>query len=1078
MAHRRTDRPCVIFFLLLLLLLPGASYASDSSVLASELIQAETESRIESALQAHKADLDPALCKTLLSLGDDARDQADYKKAVSIYGVSRKVAEAIGNKPAIVDSLNRLAVAYKSLGESELQSQSATEALKLSRESNYQHGIADALISNGDIANNNGKTDDAAAAYDESLTIYKALNDKPGMATSLNSLGTIMTDQGSYQKADDYFRQSLSLRQEAGDKRKIAVTLNDIAANFYSQGEFMKALDYFSQSLKHSETLNDKKQIAVVTFNIGATYQNFGAFRSALDSYRRALQIMQDLGLQENLYYVFFGIGSNYKYLGNYPEALSYYQRGLDLSRKLNDQRAISYGLCHIAAVYLEEGNYGLAANYSRQCVELRETAGIKDGLADAIGDLGKIYLRQGNRELAFQTFQKGFNLAQELGQKQDASIILNLRGYAYYLTGDFEHAAEDYNTALNLSRDLSDKPDMDSTLRNLAYLYLAEGKLDASQDAFQQDLTLSQEMDSKNRIADALYGFSELYRARNNCEKSMEASSQSAKLAEEIDEPEIQWQAWTTLGKCQASLNRTIEAHQSLDRAIDVIDGLRLRSGGGEEEHQRFFENKLTPYDAIVNLLVGQGKFEEALQYAERAKARVLDDVMNQGKIEIRKAMSPQEQEQERRWIEELVSLNTEIRTAKQFPKPDNALLVKLNTQLFETRSGYEAFRSALYDAHPELKVQRGKTEPPDLVAFKNLPQPHVFLEYAVTDNETFLFVLKQNPGQDAQLSVFRIQVSRKDLARQVDDFRLLLSRRSPGFASPAQSLYNLLIQPAEQELDARAALIFIPDRELWGLPFQALMDGRGGYLLEKYEMSYAPSLTILRDMAQMKRQQKSSNHETLLAFGNPQTTTSAAERAAFAYRDNALAPIPETETEVKALLKLYGADDAQIYTGKAATEAAWKMHAGQYDILHLAAHGILDSSSPMYSHVVLSHPATETNEDGLLEAWEIMQMDLSANLVVLSACETALGRIGAGEGMIGLSWAFFVAGSKATLVSQWKVESESTAELMLAFYKNLRNGASKARALHLAAQSLSRNSKFRHPFCWAGFVLIGDPN
>jgi CHAT domain-containing protein len=128
------------------------------------------------------------------------------------------------------------------------------------------------------------------------------------------------------------------------------------------------------------------------------------------------------------------------------------------------------------------------------------------------------------------------------------------------------------------------------------------------------------------------------------------------------------------------------------------------------------------------------------------------------------------------------------------------------------------------------------------------------------------------------------------------------------------------------------------------------------------------------------------------------------------------------------------------------------------------------------MYSHIVLSHPASESSEDGLLEAWEIMQMNLRADLVVLSACETALGRIGAGEGMIGLSWAFLVAGSKSLLVSQWKVESESTAQLMVSFYKNLRKGKTKAESLRLAAQALSRNPRYRHPFYWAGFVLIGE--
>lgn len=1063
---------------LVLLFLPFAASASDPGTVASELIQAESVSGIDAALDAHRTELDEAVCKALLSLGDDTADHGDYKKAISIYKLSRKVAEAIGNRPATADSMNRAAMAYESLGDRDLQSQLAAEALALSRNSGYQRGIADALISIGNIAESNGKMDEAIDSFQTSLAIYKELSDKAGMATALNNLGLVMTDQANYREAEDYFRQSLSLREEIGDMRKLAVTLNDLAGNYYSMGDFLKSIEYYSQSLKHSEALNDKKQIAVVTFNIGATYQSWGDYRSALDSFQRSLQEMEDLGLEQSLHYVLFGIGVTYKNLGNYSEALKYHQRGLVLSQKVGDKRAIADGFCHLGAVYFEEANYSLAAGYTRQCVEVREASGLKDGLPDAFGDLGKIYLRQGNRELAFQYFQKGLDIAEQAGQQQDAGIILNLRGYSYFLTLDYERAAKDYNAALNLSRTQKDKPEVAATLRNLGYLYLAEGKFDSSRVAFQEDLDLSREMDSKNKIADALYGFSELYLAQGDCDKSGDSSSRSAKLAEEIANPEILWRALTALGKCQSSMGHNEDAFRSFDKAIGIIDGMRLQVGGGEEEQQRFFEDKLAPYDRVVALLIGQSRFEEALHYAEHAKARALDDVLQEGRIEIKKAMTQQEQQQEEHWIEELVSLNTEIRTAKQAARPDEAVLSSLNKRLTETRSGYETFRSALYDAHPELKIQRGKTEPPDVRAFRDLLRPgDVFLEYTVTDTETFLFVVKQSPAQDAQLKVYRIQVSRKDLAKQVDAFRLLLSRRSPGFGSLAHSLYELLIKPAQTDLETRAALIVVPDRELWGLPFQALQDQKDSYLLEKHEISFVPSLTILRDMAKMKQQRKPPAAESLLAFGNPRIATSEVERAGFAYRDQTLAPIPETEHEVHALLRLYGPGSAKVYTGEAASEARWKEESGKFDILHLAAHGILDSASPLHSHIVLSHPATETGEDGLLEAWEIMQMNLSADLVVLSACETALGRIGAGEGMIGLSWAFFVAGSKATLVSQWKVESESTAELMVAYYKNLREGASKARALQLAALSLARNNRSKHPFCWAGFVLIGDP-
>jgi CHAT domain-containing protein len=176
--------------------------------------------------------------------------------------------------------------------------------------------------------------------------------------------------------------------------------------------------------------------------------------------------------------------------------------------------------------------------------------------------------------------------------------------------------------------------------------------------------------------------------------------------------------------------------------------------------------------------------------------------------------------------------------------------------------------------------------------------------------------------------------------------------------------------------------------------------------------------------------------------------------------------------------LQRLYGAEHSRVYVGSEAREERVKMDAGKYRILHLATHGIFDDASPMYSQVVLANEEGNAREDGLLEAWEIMNLDLHADLVVLSACETARGRVGAGEGMIGLAWSLFVAGSPSTVVSQWKVDAASTTPLMLEFHRSLRAGNSKARALQQAALKILHDRRYQHPFYWAPFVLIGDAN
>jgi CHAT domain-containing protein len=187
-------------------------------------------------------------------------------------------------------------------------------------------------------------------------------------------------------------------------------------------------------------------------------------------------------------------------------------------------------------------------------------------------------------------------------------------------------------------------------------------------------------------------------------------------------------------------------------------------------------------------------------------------------------------------------------------------------------------------------------------------------------------------------------------------------------------------------------------------------------------------------------------------------------------------LDPLPEAGEEVKALARLYGAARSKVYVGPEAREDRVTSEAGRASILHFTTHGTLNNAAPTYSYLTLAEGGPR--DDGLLEAWELMQLDLKAQLAVLSACETARGRIGAGEGVIGFSWAMFIAGVPATVVSQWKVESASTRDLMVNFHRSLISpaGPTKADALREAALKLMRNPETSHPFYWAGFVLVGD--
>jgi CHAT domain-containing protein len=463
-----------------------------------------------------------------------------------------------------------------------------------------------------------------------------------------------------------------------------------------------------------------------------------------------------------------------------------------------------------------------------------------------------------------------------------------------------------------------------------------------------------------------------------------------------------------------------------------------------------------------------------------------VLLDVLNNGRFNVAKSMTVQEREQERQLDSKLVGLNSEITKQSGEANRDQKHLADLRENQEKARLEYEAFRTQLYSAHPNLKIQRGQLSAFSLDQARDLlpDERGALLDYVISEDRTYLFVITKIGSSNAWqplLKVYPIEIGRKELESRVEVYRQKIAKGDLDFQTPARDLYDLLLGPAQDQIAKKTSLVIVPDGVLWDLPFQALKSPSLHYVIEDKAISYAPSLTVLREVSRSRNEKGSRAELTLLGFGNPAIAAQSKDRVKAVFMDETLEPLPEAEKQVTALAELYGATRSKVYTGIDAREERVKTEAPAYRVIQFATHGILDSTSPMYSHLVLSQKADDPNEDGLLEAWEVMDLDLKADLVVLAACETARGRISAGEGMIGMAWAFFVAGSPTTVASQWKVESASTTQLMLDFHRNLRANSSgtpmsKAKALQLAAVKLLKTPEYKHPFYWAGFVLLGD--
>ena len=354
--------------------------------------------------------------------------------------------------------------------------------------------------------------------------------------------------------------------------------------------------------------------------------------------------------------------------------------------------------------------------------------------------------------------------------------------------------------------------------------------------------------------------------------------------------------------------------------------------------------------------------------------------------------------------------------------------------------------------------------------------------LKFVVTKDKTFLFVLNGN-DEDVSPQVFSIDLSREQLTKRASSYRSLVADRGLDWQTPARALYALLLQKSESAWKNSRRLIIIPDGALWDLPFQTLQDSNKRCLIEDRAISYAPSITFLTRI----RASASPENKTplrLFAVANPALGTIAKNSGSGKILVSSgpqlmgeiWQPLPEAEKQVAELKQLYRSPASVTLTGSDARERTFKSRAGDFDIIHLATHGVLNDHAPLYSYLLMSQENLAPDEDGLLEAWELMQMKLHARLAVLSACETARGKVSEGEGVIGLAWALLAAGCTSEVVSQWKVDSASNTDLMVEFHRRYRSGEDTGGALRAASLALAKNPRYRHPFYWAPFVAIGE--
>jgi CHAT domain-containing protein len=522
-------------------------------------------------------------------------------------------------------------------------------------------------------------------------------------------------------------------------------------------------------------------------------------------------------------------------------------------------------------------------------------------------------------------------------------------------------------------------------------------------------------------------------------------------------------------------------QAFKSLSSAIDVIESLRARVPS-PDLRATFVQDKAKVYENITDVLSvlheqhpNHGYDRQAFLFSERGRARSFLDLLAESNAHVTSGLTPQQ-------IKDQTLLNRELARALKTLEADKSAkneraakdaeqkLARWSLDLRQTNARYHQLQYPQPSQISEVNAALAR-------------ENAVLLQYQLGERRSLLWVL------DGQTTSMIVLPDKRRITQDVTAIRHVLA--SPPNAADAaildqrsRQLYEVLVKPAEPLLTGAEHLLIVPDGALYYLPFEALTSSDGKPMLERHTISYIPSASAYVNLAQEPRHSLSpSKRKELLAYANPALQATSAQQTAAVvrsvYRGGGFhfAPLPNAEIEVQDIARLYPPNLRKILMGPDATESSVKNEKlSDYRYLHFATHAFLDEQTPTRSGIVLSQINTG-EEDGILRMNEIFNLELDADLVVLSACQTGLGKLVRGEGLVGLTRAFIYAGSPRVVVSLWEVNDVATAEFMKSFYQHMNNGEAPSVALREAKLDMLHSGPpaYRHPYFWAPFVSVG---
>lgn len=955
--------------------------------------------------------------------------QEDRKRLAEAAIAEGKQFESQGNAEALRKALDRYEKAFALLPSL-----------------NDRPGAAAALGHIGTVHHLLGERQKALDAFQQQLQLWRAETERQSeVAEALHNIGTVYSSMGMASKAIQFYEEALPLRRAAEDRAGLASTLDNLGLAHLYAGQMQKASDYGNQALTLFRELNDRKGLANALNNIGGIHLTVGDHRKALEYFGQALELRRNLGHRSEESIALNNIGRVHDLLGEAQKALDYHRQALQIRRTLGDRLMEAASLNNIGLVYNWLGEKEKALEHYKQALELFRAANDRNLEATALNNIGGFYLNTlRDSKTALDYYTRALEIRQALRQPIELAIMLDNIGSLYNSSGDSRKALEYHRQALKIRQESGHRLGEAVSLNNMGAAHYSLGELSTALDYFNRALKLYRSLGHRNREAVALYGLAMTERDRGNLDESL---------------------VWM-----EASLN--------------IVES--LRSGVASQPlRASYLAQKQDYYEFHIDLLMRLHQREPAkahnlaaFQASERARARSLLELLAEARIDVEQGISPELKQRERAAHLRIARVQGQLIQAYSQAQPDRSKTAVLEEELKQADAEREQLRTEIRQRHPPYAELQYPAAPKFKDVQSLLDDQTVLLEYALGQKPSFLFAVTRKDFLVVPLPTASV------LGAEVEALRAVITSRPQRSEFEKQikhsrKLFRELIEPAGKLLVGKQRLIIVPSGILHYLPFEVLLTkgeekalatmtpAQLPYLLRDYAISYVPSAAVLASLR--NRPVKSTVGKSFLAFADP------------VYGDQGpwrLGRLIGSRREVEQISAFFPKDEVSLLLREQASEGNAKT-AGRFDqfrFVHFATHGLLNEEKPSHSGLILNLDAQQS-EDGLLQAYEIFNLKLNADLVVLSGCETGLGKEVKGEGLVGLTHAFFYAGTPSLVVSLWKVQDRSTADLMVNLYREIGRTQIKSEALRQAKLRLIQQGRYADPYYWASFVLTGDP-